>query len=247
MSAKLCQIIAIEKGSKNATGKVLTDCYQKMQKGQLLMGISRTYKPKDDEGDKLPSESTQVQLTVDDVIKSVIESEARLFDVTATKDVTNCAAAADVIVDGIVLMKGAPVTYLLFLEKKLVDLHTLISKLPVLDPSEKWSFNENTNCYASEAAESTRTKKVLKNHVKAAASERHPAQVDVFTEDEIVGYWTTVKFSGAIPVRRQKMMFDRVEKLQRAVKFAREEANSMTVTDVKVGDTILGFIFSEPR
>jgi hypothetical protein len=32
--------------------------------------------------------------------------------------------------------------------------------------------------------------------------------------------------------------------LQQAVKFAREEANSQEVEDVKVGDTILGFLFN---
>ena len=46
-----------------------------------------------------------------------------------------------------------------------------------------------------------RTKKVPRNHVKAEATEKHPAQVEVYYEDVAVGYWTTVKFSGALPAQ----------------------------------------------
>jgi len=39
-----------------------------------------------------------------------------------------------------------PATYLLFLEKQLTDLHTLVSKLPVLDASETWVFDQAADC-----------------------------------------------------------------------------------------------------
>lgn len=240
---KLCQIIAVEKGSKNKAQSALTDVYQRMQKGQLLTGLSRTYRPKDDEGDRLPGESTRVQLTVDEVIRTATESLTDLFDVTATKDFGNCEAKASIVVDGNVLVADAPVTYLLFLEKKLVDVHTLITKLPTLDPSERWHFDEASACYASDPAETTRTKKVMRNHIRSVATEKHPAQVDTYTEDEVVGFWTTVKFSGAIPATRQRELLSRVEKLQRAVKFAREEANSREVKQVRVADAVFGYLF----
>jgi hypothetical protein len=35
--------------------------------------------------------------------------------------------------------------------------------------------------------------------VKAEATEKHPAQVEVYHEDVVVGQWKTVKFSGALP------------------------------------------------
>lgn len=242
-ASKLCQVIAVEKGIKASAERSLTDVYHKLQKGQLLTGIARTYRPKDDEGDKLPSESTLVQVTVDDIVKSVTETLVNQLDITATKDFANCEAKADIVVDGKTLAFQVPVTYLLFLEKKLVDIRTFVSKLPTLDPSEKWTFDENANCFASSPADTTRTKKVMKNHVKAEASERHPAQVEVFTEDEIVGYWTTVKFSGAIPAKKQKELLDRVEKLQHAVKFTREACNSIEVKNVRIGDALFGYIF----
>ena len=88
-----------------------------------------------------------------------------------------------------------------------------------------------------------RTKKVPRNHVKAEATEKHPAQVEVYYEDIPVGYWTTVKFSGALPARRVNELVDRVEKLQHAVKFAREEANNMEITDQRVGGVVFDYLF----
>lgn len=41
-----------------------------------------------------------------------------MFDVVATQDFANCQAKADVMVEGRVLIKDAPVTHLLFLEKQ---------------------------------------------------------------------------------------------------------------------------------
>ena len=60
---KLNQIIAVSKGVKSETLRALTDAHRDVQKQPLLSGISRTYQPKDDEGERLPSESTKVQLT----------------------------------------------------------------------------------------------------------------------------------------------------------------------------------------
>jgi hypothetical protein len=67
-------------------------------------------------------------------------------------------------------------------------------------------------------------------------------QVEVYYEDVPVGYWSTTKFSGALPARRVHELTTRVERLQAAVKFAREEANSMAVTDQRVGDAFFGYL-----
>jgi hypothetical protein len=68
--------------------------------------------------------------------------------------------------------------------------------------------------------------------------------VEVYYEDVVVGHWRTVKFSGALPAKRIKELTDRVDKLQQAVKFAREEANNLEVTDQNVGDKIFEYLFS---
>jgi hypothetical protein len=243
MMPKLNQIIAVEKGVKSRSLQELTEAHHAVQKPALLTGIARTYQPKDEEGEQLPPESTKVQVRTEDVIRQVTTTLTRLFDVTATKDATNRVAVADVVVDGRTLLSDVPVPYLLFLEKQLTDLHTFVKKLPVLDAAESWVFNDSADCWSTEPVRTIRTKKVPRNHVKAEATEKHPAQVEVYYEDIPVGYWTTVKFSGALPAKRVSELLERVEKLQQAVKFAREEANGVDAVDRKTGEAVLAYIF----
>ncbi len=243
MVAKLNQIIAVEKGVKSRSFQELTEAHHALQKPALLSGIARTYRPKDEEGESLPPESTKVQVKADDIIRDTVAVLTKLFDVTATKDWANCKAKANVVVDGKTILTDVPATYLLFLEKQIVDLHTFVRKLPVLDPSETWTFDSSADCWATEPVQTLKTKKVPRNHVKAEATEKHPAQVDVYYEDVTVGHWRTVKFSGALPARRINELLARVEKLQEAVKFAREEANNMEVEEQKVGASVMQYLF----
>jgi hypothetical protein len=243
---KLSQIIAVEKGVKSDATRRVTDLHRDVQKQPLLSGISRSYKPRDDEGDKLPPESTRVQVRADDVLAEVAGILTRLFDVTLTKDAANCKAAADVVVGGRSLLKAVPVTYLLFLEKQLTDVHTFVAKLPLLDPAEEWEdgIDPVSGCRATKPAQTVRSKKIPRNHVVAEATKEHPAQVQTYTEDVPVGDWTTVKFSGALPAARVRLLLDRVEELQRAVKYAREEANATEVADRNAGEVIFGYLFA---
>jgi hypothetical protein len=241
--AKLNQIIAIEKGVKNKSVQELTQAHQGLQKLPPLSGISRTYQPKDEEGEQLPPESTRVQVKAEDTLRQVAATLTRLFDVTAAKDRANCTARANVIVEGRTLLREVPVTYLLFLEKQLKELHAFVRKLPVLDAAESWAYDASTDVWRTEPVRTVKTRKVPRNHVKAEATEKHPAQVEVYYEDVPVGYWTTVKFSGALPAKRVNELLDRVEQLQDAVQYAREEANSAEVTDQHVGEVVFDYLF----
>jgi hypothetical protein len=240
---KLNQVIAIEKGTKSRSLQDLTEAHHTLQKPALLAGIARTYRPKDEEGEHFPPEATRVQVKAEDVIRKTSEVLTKLFDVVATKDWANCSAKADVTVDGTVLLSQVPATYLLFLEKQLVDLHIFIKKLPVLDASEIWTFDPSADYWATEPMQTLKTRKIPRNHVKAEATEKHPAQVEVYYEDVVVGTWRTTKFSGALPANRVNELLSRIEKLQEAVKFAREEANNMEVTEQKVGAKVFQYLF----
>lgn len=241
---KLNQIIAVEKGVKTDSGQAFTRIYHQLQKTALFAGLIRTYKPRDDEGEKLPGEGTKVQLRAETLLDDAATALTRLFDVTITKDHANGTAIANVVVDGVVLLNDVPVTTLLFLEKQLVDLRTVISKLPVLDPSEDWEFNETVGAWATTPAFTTRTKKIPRTLQKAPATEKHPAQVDVWMEDTVVGDWTVVKFSGAVPQTRVDELLGRVEALRVAVKYAREEANSVEVVNRNIGKKIFDYLFA---
>lgn len=241
--AKLNQIIAIEKGIKSKSVQQLAESQKNLQKASVFSGISRTYRPKDEDGEQLPPESNKVQVKADEIIRETTEILTKLFDITATKDWTNCHARADVVVDGQTLLNQVPVSYLLFLEKQLTDLQAFLKKLPTLDPSETWNFDPNSDCWATEPIQTLKTFKMPRNHVKAEATEHHPAQVEVYYEDVTIGYWRTVKFSGALPQARIHELMNRLEKLQQAVKFAREEANNTEAEEQRVGAKIFQYLF----
>lgn len=240
---KLNQIIAIEKGDKTRAERTETDLYHSLEKSVLFTGISRTYTPKDEEGDQLPPESTKVQIKSKAVIKQLAEVLTRRIDIIATKDEANTHAKANIVVDDTVIAPEVPVTTLMSLEKELEKLAAFVGRLPVLDPAQDWTYDSNRGVYAADAVDKTRTTKVPKNHVLSEATKEHPAQVTMYHEDVIAGTWRKIDFSGALPADDVAAIAARLDKLRTAVKFAREEANSIDVEDVNIGASFLGYLF----
>ena len=240
---KLNQILAIEKGVKKKVYSDLTKDHQGLQKTDLLSGISRTYQPVDEDGEKYPDEENPVQLRAAEVVKKYESKLAEYFNIVATKDFSNCEAKADIVVDGEVLVAGVPPTHLLWLEKQLDDLYTFVCKLPVLPSTRVWHWDDQQNCWGSKPAQTAKKKKTPRAFVKYEATEHHPAQVETVHEDRIEGYWTTTSFSGAMQASHIAKLKERVHKLQQAVSFAREQANTTQVEMQKCGDKILGYIF----
>ncbi len=240
---KLHQILAVEKDIRQSTNRTITDGYQLLQKPQLLSGIARTYTPKNEEDDALPSESTRVQVNTKTVLNQSRAAFTRLWDAIATKDYGNTHAVADIEVRGTVLATSVPATYLLWLEKELNDLHTVLSKLPVLDPTEDWVYSEDVGAFQTAPVRTTRSKKVPKVLTLAQATDKFPAQVETYQEDVIVGTWETKKFSGALPADEVNALINRVHEVREAVKVARSKANDTDVTQIKVAEPLLDYIF----
>lgn len=238
----LNQIVALEKGLKARTTRAVTDIYHGLKKAPLYTGISRVYRPKDEDGEQLPQESTRVQLTVEEDLARARDLVGNLLDVVATKEYGNTVARADVTVNGQVLLLDAPVPFLLALEKQLVDWRTMVQALPVLDPSEVWEYDEDNKIFRTQATETHRTRKIPRVLLKAPATERHPAQTEVYNEDVVVGYWSTTKLSGAVPRARRDALVERADKLIDAVKAAREQANSAEVDHRKVAEPLLTYL-----
>ena len=241
---RLNQVIAVEKGQKNEAYKEFTRLHQLAQKEALTKGLVKKYRPNNEEDtDVLPGETTRVQVKVSDVIEEVSSVLGKLFDVTATKDIGNLAATADIIVDEKTLAARLPATYLIFLEKQLTDLRTFIRALPTLDLGDSWQLDVNDNLYKTKELETSRSKKVLKVLEKSPATDKHPAQTETYTDDVPVGKWITVKMSGALPQVQVNEMLSRLDKLVTAVKFARQTANEVEVVSQKEGALILDYIF----
>jgi len=241
--AKLNQILAIEKNKKTQLHNQISSLDKALQRASLVTGHHKKFEPKTEDGETFPDDKQIVQYRYVEGIEQVCEYMRELMDVVATKDFANAHAKADVVVDGTALIKDVPVPYLLFLEKELRDLHTFVGRIAELDPAENWSMDDNTGLYRSEPVKTHKTKKMQRPIVKYEATENHPAQTEMITEDVVIGYWTTTRFSGAIPKPKKKELLARIAKLEEAVKFAREQANSVEAEHMRVGETLLNYVF----
>lgn len=247
-ATKLHQVLAIEKGIKTRATRKMSDAYKTIQKPDLFNGFAKTYLPKDEDGDRFPPERKRVQSVAGELLRETGKVLAELFDVTAQKDFANCDARADVILEGETepLLRDAPVTFLLFLEKQLTDLHSFANRLPVLDPAEEWTFDANANIYKTERILTTKTKKVQRPIVLHPPTKEHPAQTQLITEDQIVGHWETLRHSSALPQPLKQDLLERIERLSKAVKVAREKANAVDAEKREVGRTLFRFLFDQP-
>lgn len=242
--ARLNQVIAIRKGVKSDTYAKITEINKAFQKPALYAGLSKVYEPLDEEDkEKLPGERHIVQRSVDKDLKLVESIMSDYFDVEARREFTNPHAVADVKVDEQVILTGVPVGYLLFLEKQLNDLRSLVSVAPVLDPAETWTTDTSSGVSKTGVIRTHRNKKIQRPIVLYDATKEHPAQTAMVTEDVLAGHWATTKMSGAMKQVDRDLILERIDQLSRAVKQAREQANGVDEVPVpKVGSKIFDFL-----
>lgn len=243
---RLHQVLALHKGIRGQTEGEITRAYHDAQRTANFNGLTRVYTPKDDEGERLPQERKMVQYTANDIIVRAVTAWTRQADILATKDAANQIARADIVVDGAVLVENVPVTTLLYLEKMLQNVQELVRKLPVLDPEVEWGNAPDaaTGLWKSTVEETVRTKKVPRAQVLYPATDKHPAQVQAYNEDIIVGTWARTLFSGSLPAGHKLDLLHRIEHLAEAVKVAREQANQAEAADRHIGSAIFDHLFA---
>lgn len=244
--ARLNQIIAVEKGVKGHAFSRLSDMNKIIQKPDLFNGVTRVYRPRDENGERLPSERKHVQYNVPSILADLRTFFGDHLDTTARKDWANTAARANINIGGTTVIADVPVTHLLFLEKQMTDLRTFVSNLPVLDDSEEWTADANSGLFRTNPTETIRTKKEQRPVVLYDATDKHPAQTQLITEDVTVGTWAATRISGAMPKPDKIKMIERIDRMIRAIKEAREEANGINEVETPaVGDALFGFIFAD--
>lgn len=239
------QLLAVAKTRRKNANDDVNGAYHIIQKHGLFNGMSRTYEPEEDGGIRLPDESQKVQTTVSRNVATLAKALAGLFDTQLAIDTTNTFARADVIVDGVTLASRVPATHLLFLEKQLNDLYTVLSKLPTLDPTTSWQFDTVAELWKTPPVATSRIEKKVEPVVVVPPTDKHPAQVRDKETLVVVGTWTNTKLSGAVPEQDKRALLERVSKVQQAVKSAREQANSVEVEEPQPGtSTLVDFVLA---
>jgi hypothetical protein len=244
MSQKLNQIVAIEKGVKSRVYGEITEMHKAAQKPDLFNGFVKTYRKKTKKEKIIRRNVRRCSLKPETVLAQAARLLTEIMDVTATKDYANCHASADVVLDGQVLSKTRP-RLIFFFWKSSSAICTPSSRRCQLWMRPTTGVATRIRlCFKTAAIPTQRTKKVQKPLVLYPATAEHPAQTQMITEDIVVGYWDTIKQSGALPVPRKQVLLERIEKLSQAVKFAREQANSAEAEPQKVGGTIFAYLLS---
>lgn len=240
---QLNQLLGVRKSVNSMAGKTFVEIGREVQKPQLMAGLTRNYAPLNDDGDRLPGEFQKVQNTVAELNDRLIATLIRLYDVNATVDEANTGARGTITWSGGVI-EDVPVTTLMWLDKQLAEVASYLRVVPVLDPAFDWEYDEAAGVYKTQKQETHRTTKVQKPIVLYPATEKHAAQTQLVIEDELTGYWTSQKLSGAIPIDELRGSQARLEELREAVIKAREAANDYTVENVSIGAQIMSWVFA---
>lgn len=204
-----------------------------------LKGMQRSYAPNTEGEIAPPDESVPVPITVAEAIRQLRGPWAENVDVTLTRDKGNTDAVGTI--QGFVL----PPSAILWLEGKLQDLRTFVQKLTELDPNKTWTWDEHAQVWKAQPEQRMRVEKKQKPLVLYHATEKHPAQTQLIVEEIPVGVWTVQALSGGVPRSTKLQWLERIDRLQKECREAREEANSADTERFSVGEKLFDIIFSE--
>lgn len=238
----LHEILPQEAHVKSRSHKLRTQRFRELARPSAFDGEVRTFEKIDDDYIDLPEEVKLVERKVDDIFREIREEFTELYDLEATKNEINRSAAADVIVDGVTVFKDLSSTSIMFLIKELEHTRTFVQAAPTLSPTLTWTHDDNSGQYVSAPVKTHRTEKVQRPIVLVEATEKHPAQAQLITEQQTVGYWNKVQHSGAIPEQKKRELLRRVEKLSVALKEALGRANQAEAPSVSVGDALFNYV-----
>jgi hypothetical protein len=210
-----------------------------------LDGIRKVYTPFKDEGEKIAPEINEVVTTVKEKLNYAKTAVIKAIDATLSKEETNASgeAKAALEVDGTLFGEFSAIS-LLALEKYLVNIRDEYKDIPTLDPAKTWVSETASGkglkiAGPFEAFRSMKEKKVIQ---LAAATEKHPEQVQLDMVDVQVGKYETTYYSGRLTPGEKSTLLDKIDRLILAVKQAKQAANQAQVIQVNVGKALFDYI-----
>lgn len=246
--AKLHETLAVENELQNVAKKMLSESERTMGKESLFMGQIRSLTMFDQSLERENTiERKELTTTVDENLDFLFPHLSRYWDCVAQKDATNQIAAAEVIIDGKVMLKDISATTLLGLETKLAELRKVLMVIPTLAPGVSWELDGQAEAgvYKTEYPEKTfKSEKDVQFKEASPATKEHAAQVAQLPTTTNVGAYETIKQSGMYAPVTKARILDRLDTIRNAIKQARMRANSTNVITANVGDVILGFLRS---
>ena len=245
--AKLHELLAVDTSLKSQVDKARGDLLNTFEKKRHHFSKKLiTFKPLAEDAAPITEEQLDLQTTVARELAWIRGLWAPAIDTSAQIAEANTTARADVVLNnGRVLLKDVPATSLLELEKRVSEVHTLVSQVPTLDPAKGFTPDpsEGPGIFKAREETKTRTQKQPKPIVLYEATKEHAAQVQLLSLDVPTGTIHQQEWSGLITTAEKADMLERVEELRRAIKAARARANEVIVPKISIGDTLLSYVF----
>jgi hypothetical protein len=245
---KLHETIAVLAGLNTTSNKVTDEAIATFsKKPELFLGsIVESQHFAEDDRKLDTAEHKEVVTTVAEKLLYIIGPVSRALDVNLQRDVGNTTAKADITIGETVLVKDVPATTLLSLETKLVELKAVYLAIPTLAPGPEWEIDtqQRAGVYKSKHPDTRfRTRKTMRAFELSPATAHHPAQVQAIPDDTPIAKIVVQSWSGMISSAQKSELLDRVDQLLRAVKRARQRANTVPVdTGRKIGAALFQFV-----
>lgn len=246
---QLHQILAVEESVNKTYAEALREAADSFSKKEhLFKGLLVSTRPLEEGTDGHQAvfedtERTDVAETVPSKLTFLMRHATKAFNVYAQKEATNQLARADLVVNGEVLVKDCPATFLLGLEARLRSLRATLESIKTTDQSKGWVATDQPNVFQCRPVTTRLTKKVMRHKVVIEPTEHQAGQFTQYTEDIPVGEKTTTHFSGLISPKEKSDLLARLDVLLRAAKKARQKANTQeVVTSFKPGKVLSDFL-----
>ena len=248
MSKKAClhELLAVEGDLDGAHKKILDETRVTfIKKSEHFMAQHRKLEMFVDDNITYPEESKAMDTTVQKKLDHMMKTEIRYFDAMLQKEATNQVAKANLVIDGVTLAEDLPATWLLGMETRLKHLRTAYEAIPTLQPGIDWELDpsQGDNIYKTRLpVEKLKTETVIEPVILYAATKEHPAQVKEVSKVIAVGKYIMNSWSGMITPAEKSVLLGRVDKLIRAMKQARQRANTTEVINRNVGSVLFDYI-----
>lgn len=247
---KLHEILAVEKDLENEAKKIVNEAIVTfVKKPEHFNSHHKKLLLFDDDKDQetqAAEEYKEIVTTVEQKLKYVYKAVTKYFDAIGKKEKTNQLAKADLILnDGTVLCENVPATLLLGLENKLKPILEMHGVIPTLQPGVDWEPDNSKGPNIFKAKHNSirnKTERVPISKITVQPTKEHPAQVDKWTEDKVIGKFTQINWSGMISPADKSKKIAKVDEVIRCCKQARTRANATVVEPIDIGKKIFEFI-----
>lgn len=247
---KLHELLAAEKTPTSAWNEIYEDTKKKFKNPtNYFDGYSRSLSMIEDNSanvviEQQAREEKPVVTSVYETLEYALEIYAKAENIQYQKNLTNQSAVGTVMWKGIPFLEEIPVDELLGLEARLMRIRQLLLDTPTLDASKHWERCDQGK-YIWEVKypeETTKTEKQIIPIVLAAATDKHPAQVQAVNKDIVVGKFTTIKRSGACTSLQKANALKCIDDFMVEIKAARMRANETQIKVGKIADKITSLI-----